>query len=305
MRVQFFSFDGREVAFHEIEGKKYLGILLPGAEVRQSFSKAASLTIQELETPLFTIGYRLLKIFSKTKFTVKEKAIFRLEAVLSGEMEVSVNGKKIKFRAGEYRLTDVPLFTALLKKNSSCSIFITHYSAEILRQSGIEFAPSPPQRMPGIMANLINEVLHNPYTEKLRDFYYENSVRELLFFHLAQREISLPGELLNKDISLIYKADSIISSNLRQHYTIDELSRLSGTNKLKLKKGFRQLFGMGLFRRLLFRRMEQAKLLLETTDKSIGEIARLAGYDTAAGFIHAFRREFGLTPREWRNQEKD
>jgi len=47
------------------------------------------------------------------------------------------------------------------------------------------------------------------------------------------------------------------------------------------------------------------KLLLETTDKSIGEIAEIAGYDTAAGFIHAFRREFKLTPREWRKKEKE
>lgn len=50
--------------------------------------------------------------------------------------------------------------------------------------------------------------------------------------------------------------------------------------------------------------MEHAKLLLESTDKSIGEIANLAGYNTAAGFIHAFRMEFGLTPRERRIRSK-
>jgi len=51
--------------------------------------------------------------------------------------------------------------------------------------------------------------------------------------------------------------------------------------------------------------MEHAKLLLESTDKPINEIANLTGYDTAASFIHAFRREFGLTPREWRNREQE
>jgi AraC-like DNA-binding protein len=79
---------------------------------------------------------------------------------------------------------------------------------------------------------------------------------------------------------------------------------MSGTNKLKLKLGFKKAYGMGVFRRLLFRRMEHAKLLLSSTDKPINEIASLTGYDTVAGFIHAFRREFGLTPREWRNQER-
>jgi AraC-like DNA-binding protein len=51
--------------------------------------------------------------------------------------------------------------------------------------------------------------------------------------------------------------------------------------------------------------MEHAKLLLQTTNKSIGNVADLAGYDTVAGFIHAFRKRFGVTPREWRNQRKE
>lgn len=80
---------------------------------------------------------------------------------------------------------------------------------------------------------------------------------------------------------------------------------MAGTNQFKLKNGFRRIFGMGVFHRLLFLRMEHAKTLLETTNKSIGEIAELAGYDTAAGFIHAFRREFDITPREWRRQLND
>jgi len=124
-------------------------------------------------------------------------------------------------------------------------------------------------------------------------------------FHLAQSQTAVPSELENKDISKIYEADEIIASNLNEHFTIAKLSRMTGTNEFKLKKGFRQIFGMGVFHRLLFRRMAQAKLLLETTDKSIGEIAEITGYDTAAGFIHAFRREFKLTPREWRIKEKE
>jgi len=50
--------------------------------------------------------------------------------------------------------------------------------------------------------------------------------------------------------------------------------------------------------------MEQAKVLLETTGKRINEVASITGYDTTAGFIHASRKRFGLTPREWRMQEK-
>ena len=159
--------------------------------------------------------------------------------------------------------------------------------------------------MPDKMNYLIHEMLRNPYGENLRDFYYHNCIRELLFFHLTQQNQPIPGELEDRDIAAIYQADSIISSNLHQHFTIDKLSRMTGTNQFKLKKGFKHIFGMGVFHRLLFRRMEHAKVLLETTDKSIGEIAMLAGYDTAAGFIHAFGRVFKKTPRAWRLESKE
>ena len=305
MSVQFFFPDGRQLTFQKVERKQYRGVLLPGSEIQQSRTWAASITTQLLQYPHFDINYRLLEILSKIKFSVNESAGLRLEALLTGEMHVSVDGEKRKFRAGEYRITGIPLFKALFKKNTSCRIFITYYSTDLLKQLGIEIAPYAPHRMPDMMTNLINEMLSNPYSEGMRNFYYENCVRELLFLHLTEGKKVLPGELINKDISAIYKADAIIAANLQKHYTIDELSRLSGTNKLKLKVGFKKVYGMGVFKRLIVRRMENAKMLLESTDKSIGEIATLTGYDTVAGFIHAFRREFALTPREWRKKEQE
>ena len=303
MVVQFFLPDGSKVIFGEGTRKDHL--ILPGGNSKEGNSEAIIITVQEFEHPLFTISHRIFELFGKVKFSVKEHTGLRLEALLEGEFTISENDSRVKIKAGHYHLTDVPLFTALFKKPTSCNIFITHYSTELLEQLGIKAVPSSPSKMPDEMSNLIQEMIHNPYEESLRNFYYENSVRELLFFHLSQSKNVVPGELANKDISAIYQADAIIASNLNEHFTIEKLSRMTGTNQFKLKKGFRQIFGMGVFHRLLYRRMEQAKIFLETTNKSIGEIAGLAGYDTAAGFIHAFRREFDMTPREWRNKQKE
>lgn len=305
MYVQIFFPDGRQVAFIDLEKKNYRGSLLPGSEIRQSKTWAAIITVQEWAGGLFNIGHRLFEVFSKVRFSINENAGYRLEALLTGQTYISVNGDKKKFRAGEYRITDVPLFKALFKQNTSCNIFITHYSDDLLKQLGIEMTNQSPRRMPAMMVNLINEMLKNPYTHKLRDFYYENSVRELLFLHLTQSRLKLPGNLINENIADIYKADTLISSDLQQHYTIEQLARLINTNQLKLKAGFKKVFGMGVFERLVYHRMLHAKTLLESSEKSITEIANLAGYDTVAGFIHAFRKKFNLTPREWRINERE
>jgi len=304
MTVQYFLADGTSVSFQEIDRKKFGDRWLPGAKVFGSNSEVGLITIQEMENPLFVFGQRAFELFRQAKFFANERPGLRFEALLTGEINFRTDDKKIKLKAGQYHLTDIPLFSSLFKKDSSCSIFVTYFSNEMLEQLGLKLLPCPPSRMPDKMNFLIHEMLRNPYGENLRDFYYQNCIRELLFFHLTQHHQPIPGKLEDRDIAAIYHADSIISSNLHQHFTIDKLSRMTGTNQFKLKKGFKHVFGMGVFHRLLFRRMEHAKVLLETTDKSIGEIAMLAGYDTAAGFIHAFGREFKKTPREWRLDDK-
>ena len=305
MTVQFLLPNGSRVTFGEVNRTDYQGLIVPGSKIHESSSESLVITNQEFEHSLFTISHRIIEFFDRIKFSVKENGGLRLEALLEGELTISENENKVKLRAGHYHLTDTPLFTALFKSPTSCNIFITHYSTELLEQLGIKVVPSSPAKMPDEMSTLIRELLLNPYDESLRNFYYENTVRELLFFHLAQSETAVPAELEHRDIAAIYKADAIIASNLNQHFTIAKLSRMTGTNAFKLKKGFREIFGMGAYHRLIFRRMAEAKLLLETTHKSIKEIAEIAGYDTVAGFVHAFRREFNTTPREWRIKQKE
>ncbi|MGN6354120.1 MAG: helix-turn-helix transcriptional regulator [Parafilimonas sp.] len=304
MNVQFYYPDGKPVIFQEIDRRQYRGLLLPGSQVQQSHLKAARITVQQFKEGAVGIGHILLEIFSKIRLLIQADEGVRLEALLSGDTYITHKGSKRKFRAGEYRITDEPSFRALFKKNTACHIFICCYPAELLATLGIEIDTCPPMRMPDSMMNLIQAMLRNTYTTTLLNFYYENCMRELLFFHLASHSEVLPGSLTDKDADLIYQTDAFIAANLQEHYSIETLARLMHTNSLKLKVGFNKVYGMGVFERLIYRRMEQAKRLLETTDKQVKEIAGITGYASTAAFIHAFRKRFGLTPREWQQQAK-
>ena len=298
MNVQFFYPDGKQVLFQEIDGRKYRGTLLPGSDVQQNTSWAAVITVQEFESRMVNIGHRLLDIFSKIKLSISEPAGLRLEALLSGETYISVEGDKRKFRAGEYRITDMPLFRALFKKHTSCSLFISYYSSELLTQLGLDIKPCTPQQMPDMMVNLIKEMLHNPYSEKLRDFYYENCVRELLFFHLAHGNLSLPKELIDKDIASVYKAESIISANLQDHYTISELAKMVNISETKLKNNFKTVYGLPIYQYFQKARMRAARDVLETNKYSIKQVALELGYTNLSNFSTAFRKEFGILPSQ-------
>ncbi len=54
-----------------------------------------------------------------------------------------------------------------------------------------------------------------------------------------------------------------------------------------------------------YRRLKKAVQLLRTTDKSVLDIALEVGYASHEGFIKAFKKEYGVTPSEYRQHHKE
>lgn len=105
--------------------------------------------------------------------------------------------------------------------------------------------------------------------------------------------------LTQNDIECLYGAQEMISADLSRHYTIEQIAGRVGLSATKLKKGFKELFKMTLFEYLETERMEKAKVLMRSTDKSIKQICGLVGFKYVNNFRRAFKRKFGLSPHEW------
>ena len=147
-------------------------------------------------------------------------------------------------------------------------------------------------------------MLKAPYDQKLLRYFYENKVRELLFFVLLQNDLVLPGELSAMELEAILAADHTLQSNLQQKFSMEDPAKRVQLNLFKLKKDFKQLFGMGVLERLLHYKMERAKKLLIHTNKSEKDIALLAGYRHLTSFITEFIKRFGVSPRIYRKMNK-
>jgi AraC-like DNA-binding protein len=75
-----------------------------------------------------------------------------------------------------------------------------------------------------------------------------------------------------------------------------ELSHMCGVNEYKLKKGFRQLFGLSVYESLRKERMYKAKDMLNDSNLTVGIVSDTVGYTSISRFIDAFKNEFGITP---------
>ena len=147
-----------------------------------------------------------------------------------------------------------------------------------------------------------NSILENPYQDNLKRQYIEARALELLVLSLAacadyERNLDNPHKGMSaRDLDRMLKARNILERDYAAPPTINQLARLIGLNEAKLMQDFKQLYGQTIFDFTQNIRMDEAKRLLETTSKSITEIAFDVGYEYSSNFTTAFKRRFGVPP---------
>jgi len=101
------------------------------------------------------------------------------------------------------------------------------------------------------------------------------------------------------DHDSVAAAAAYLEENLAADHSLAALSRQVSLNEFKLKKGFRERFGLTVFGYLRQKRMERARDLLRTQASTILEVANAVGYANPSHFTRAFRESFGINPKEF------
>jgi len=298
---------GDPVPLHPAPVKKFRGTRLPGGGLQVAEKEGYFISIHEYPAPLFSLSLRTIQFNTEQKLHTRELVKgLRLEMVLTGQLHINnLAGQERILLPGQYHITEMSSFQSHYMPGQGCCYFCVHYTPELLtgmRMSNIE--EISPRIVPSPMRDLLFRMLENPFEGQVRDFYYENSSRDLLFYHIAVPPLTMPGDLTPTEIAACYAADRIIAENLSIHIPIHELARRTGTNVFVLKHGFPKLFGTGVFERLMQRKMERAKYLLETTDKLVQDVGELSGYETVTGFVTTFRKWYGTSPKDYRKKSR-
>ena len=92
----------------------------------------------------------------------------------------------------------------------------------------------------------------------------------------------------------------IMESNFMYNLKLEEFASLNGRSITSFKKDFIQTFNSTPGKWLLKRRLEQAKYLLEVTDKNINELVFETGFENASHFIRVFKQAYGLSPLQFK-----
>ena len=126
-----------------------------------------------------------------------------------------------------------------------------------------------------------------------------------LFYLLCARDemleqtacVSPNWRSLNRTISAMR---SYMEDHLDEKLTITAMSRRFQISPTAFKSGFRSLYGQPVHNWLLEKRLEASTKLLLRTSMTVLQIAQEVGYESVGQFNVVFRRQYGVTPSQYR-----
>lgn len=100
----------------------------------------------------------------------------------------------------------------------------------------------------------------------------------------------------------INKAIDYIHSNLDKELTLDEVARNVYVSSTYLSHLFSKCIKMTFSQYIVHARLQKAKDLLSNTTMSIMDIALECGFNSQSYFSNVFKKQEGLTPKEYRKE---
>ncbi|MES1021419.1 AraC family transcriptional regulator [Gloeocapsa sp. BRSZ] len=158
------------------------------------------------------------------------------------------------------------------------------------------------------MQAAVRQILNAPFQGTAQRLYLQSKVFELLAMQLepilADSGVRSRSQLHPRTIEQLHHAQEILHQRLNYPPSLTELAQLVGLSDRKLQQGFRELFGTTVFGYLHHHRMEQAQIMLRCKETRISEVAHAVGYSHLGHFTAAFKRKFGITPKDCRAGKK-
>jgi AraC family transcriptional regulator len=140
---------------------------------------------------------------------------------------------------------------------------------------------------------------------RIEDGLYVDTLAQMMAVHLARHYAShraaarLPsaGGAWGRKIDRLLE---YIEARLDADLSLDAMAAEVGIGAVHLSRVFKKVTGLSPHQYVMARRIERAKDLLRSSDRSISEVALAAGFCSQSHLGNAFRRHVGVSPGQFR-----
>lgn len=111
-----------------------------------------------------------------------------------------------------------------------------------------------------------------------------------------------PDNPLERKTEPIHKVIDALKEDFCHPWTLDEMAQIAGLSKYQLSHQFTETLGISPYGWLQTYRLFRSQSLLQTSGKSILNIAMDCGFSSVGIYHHLFKRLYGKTPAAFRKQ---
>jgi len=148
------------------------------------------------------------------------------------------------------------------------------------------------------MQTIIDSLFNIQYEGKTKMMFFRSQITTLLS-HFFGQLAGLKTEKINiPEREKLNQAKEILLKNIDNPPSLSEISKEIGLNTFKLKKNFKKVFGVPVFKYLQNERLTLAHKMIRNQDTTVQEAAWHVGYDSLSSFSNAFEKKFGYRPSQ-------
>jgi len=136
----------------------------------------------------------------------------------------------------------------------------------------------------------------------LQNLFYQIKAEELiylLFAELLKRESTSLQNLNAADVKRIFEVKDKVLATMDTPPKLSELVNLSGMSESKLKRLFKQIFGMSIYNYYQAFRMREAAYLIREEKLSVSEAGYRVGFSNLSHFTRLFELHNGIKPKKY------
>ncbi|HDZ13512.1 hypothetical protein LCGC14_1127520 [marine sediment metagenome] len=148
------------------------------------------------------------------------------------------------------------------------------------------------------MERIVDTFFTNQYQGKTKMMFYRSQITALLSHFFGQLALLQDKDSRPNNRDQLNKVRDILLNNIEDPPSLTELSKLIGLNTTKLKKEFKAIFGVPVFKYLQNERLSSAHTLISEGQATVQEAAWQVGYDSLSSFSNAFAKKFGYRPSQ-------
>lgn len=148
------------------------------------------------------------------------------------------------------------------------------------------------------MQRIVDAIFANQYSGKTKMMFFRSQITALLSHFFGQLALLQETSSRSNHSDKLNQVKDILIADLENPPSLTELSKQIGLNTTKLKKEFKAVFGVPVFKYLQNERLSTAHSLISGQKATVQEAAWQVGYDSLSSFSNAFAKKFGYRPSQ-------